>query len=179
MAKDGTNRGGARAGAGRPAKATKEKADNGNPGGRKLKVIKLPDPPELNGIEMPEPRDYMKERQEDGSLLCAEEVLKETWEWLSRFKCEQLVSRMTLDMYAQTCARWIQCEKAINKYSLIGQHPTTGAPNASPYVAMSQNYCKQANQLFFEMKQVIKENATVDYDGSSPTDNIMEKLLSQ
>lgn len=35
MAKDGTLRGGARAGSGRKSKALTEKLNNGNPGGRK------------------------------------------------------------------------------------------------------------------------------------------------
>ena len=191
MARDGTVRGGSRVGAGRPAKATKEKADNGNPGGRKLKVIpppipeaaelesvEIPAPPELEGVETPEPREYMKQQQRDGSYLCAEEIFKETWEWLKKFKCEQLVNRMVLDMFAQTCARWIQCEEAINKFSLIGTHPTARTPIASPFVSMSQNYCKQANQLFFEINQVVKENAAVDYGGPSPMDSIMDRLLS-
>ena len=181
MAKDGTRRGGTRAGAGRPPKATKEKADNGNPGGRKLKVIpppipeaaeienvELPAPPKLEGVETPEPREYMKQQQRDGSFLYAEEIFKETWEWL----------RMILDMFAQTCARWIQCEEAINKFSLIGTHPTARTPIASPFVSMSQNYCKQANQLFFEINQVVKENASVDYGGPTPMDSIMDRLLS-
>lgn len=41
MSKDGTNRGGARAGAGRKPKATAEKYANGNPGGRKLTVVEF------------------------------------------------------------------------------------------------------------------------------------------
>ncbi len=39
MAKDGTNRGGAQIGAGRKPKALAEKIANGNPGGRKLKIL--------------------------------------------------------------------------------------------------------------------------------------------
>lgn len=39
MAKDGTNRGGARPGAGRPKKALSEKIASGNPGGRTLTQI--------------------------------------------------------------------------------------------------------------------------------------------
>ena len=43
MAKDGTVRGGARTGAGRPKKALSEKLAAGNPGGRKLGVLDIPD----------------------------------------------------------------------------------------------------------------------------------------
>ena len=51
MAKDGTNRGGARPGAGRPKKALSEKIASGNPGGRALTQIVVPDDiPDLLGI---------------------------------------------------------------------------------------------------------------------------------
>ena len=43
MAKDGTNRGGARPGAGRKPKALKEKLNAGNPGKRPLKRIDIPE----------------------------------------------------------------------------------------------------------------------------------------
>lgn len=41
MAKDGTNCGGARPGAGRPRKALADKIASGNPGGRALTQIKI------------------------------------------------------------------------------------------------------------------------------------------
>ena len=43
-------RGGRRPGAGRKKSAVKEKANNGNPGGRKLEVLDIPD---VEGVEMP------------------------------------------------------------------------------------------------------------------------------
>lgn len=45
-------RGGARPGAGRKKTAVSEKAKNGNPGGRKLEVLDIP---EVEGVEMPNP----------------------------------------------------------------------------------------------------------------------------
>lgn len=52
MAKDGTARGGARAGSGRKSKALKEKLDSGNPGGRKLTVMELPADSDLSGEDL-------------------------------------------------------------------------------------------------------------------------------
>lgn len=52
LAKDGTMRGGARAGSGRKPKSLAEKLDNGNPGGRPLTVMELPDSTDLSGAEM-------------------------------------------------------------------------------------------------------------------------------
>ena len=57
MAKDGTNRGGARPGAGRKPKALKEKLYAGNPGGRPLKRIDIPE--SLESVDMPPPGEYL------------------------------------------------------------------------------------------------------------------------
>ena len=67
MAKDGTNRGGARPGAGRKPKALKEKLDAGNPGKRPLKKLNIPDMtddiPTLEGVDMPPPGEYLSAMQ--------------------------------------------------------------------------------------------------------------------
>lgn len=47
--------GGARPGAGRKKSAVKGKAENGNPGGRPLEVLDIP---EVEGVEMPKPHDF-------------------------------------------------------------------------------------------------------------------------
>lgn len=177
MAKDGTARGGPRIGQGRPAKGLKEKIDAGNPGGRPLRILDLPEPPDMEGEDAPKPRDYMLEKQHSGLELYAAEVFEETWEWLRQFKCEKLVSRQLIDQYAMSVARWIQCEQAISQYSMLSKHPTSGKPIASPFVSMSQNYQKQSNQLFFQIYQIVKENASVDYVGQSPQDVVMAQLL--
>lgn len=59
-------RGGARPGAGRKKSAVKDKAENGNPGGRKLEVLDIP---EVEGVEMPRPHDFLSAEQRDGSVL--------------------------------------------------------------------------------------------------------------
>lgn len=69
MAKDGTARGGARAGSGRKSKALKEKLDSGNPGGRKLTVMELPAESDLSGEDVPEPKSYMLDRQKTAVTL--------------------------------------------------------------------------------------------------------------
>lgn len=55
MAKDGTNRGGARAGAGAKKKPLADKIAEGNPGRRKLTVIDFQDTADLEGQPMPKP----------------------------------------------------------------------------------------------------------------------------
>ena len=70
-------RGGARPGAGRKKTAVKEKAENGNPGGRKLEVLDIP---EVEGVAMPKPHDFLSAEQRDGSVLQAQEIYTETWQ---------------------------------------------------------------------------------------------------
>lgn len=98
MSKDGTNRGGARPGAGRKPKAISEKIASGNPGGRKLTVVDFGDEAgNLMGSEMPPVKDYLKAKQKDGSVTCAEEIYKETWEWLRERKCDHLVTTQQIE----------------------------------------------------------------------------------
>ena len=161
---------------GRKSKALTEKMETGNPGGRKLKVMELPDTPDLKGEDVPDPKDYLSAKQKNGSPLCADEVFKETWLWLKERGCEKLVSTQLIEQYAMSVARWLQCEQAISDYGFLAKHPTTGAACASPYVAMSQQYMKQVNQVWFQIFQIVKENCSVEFQGT-PQDDMMERLL--
>jgi len=90
-------RGGARVGAGRKKSAVKEKYENGNPGGRPLEVLDIP---EMEGVEMPKPHDFLSAEQRDGSELQAADIYRETWERLKRIGCSQKVSSQLLERYA-------------------------------------------------------------------------------
>ena len=60
-------RGGKRPGAGRKKKALTEKVESGNPGGRTLNVLDIPD---VSGVDMPKPHDFLSsgaEATETGS----------------------------------------------------------------------------------------------------------------
>lgn len=72
MAKDGTNRGGARIGSGQKKKALADKILDGNPGNRKLTIMDFTDMTELNGESMPKPRGYLTAKQKDGSITLGE-----------------------------------------------------------------------------------------------------------
>ena len=48
---------------------------------------------------------------------------------------------------------------------------------ASPFVQMSQSFQKQANLLWYEIFDVVKQNCTTAFAGN-PQDDIMEALLS-
>ncbi len=173
MAKDGTNRGGARVGAGRKPKALTEKINTG----AHAIVIDLPSAPDLTGSEMPPVKDYMTAVQKNGQDFCAKDVYEETWNWLKDRQCGELVSPQLLQQYAMSVARWIQCETAISEYGFLAKHPTTGAAISSPYVSMSREYMKQVNQCWFQIFQIVKENCSTEFQGAGPQDDLMERLL--
>lgn len=107
--------GGARPGAGRKKTAVKDKAANGNPGGRRLEVLDIP---EMEGVEMPKPHDFLSAEQRDGAPLQAKEIYASTWQWLKSIGCASKVSPALLERYAMCSARWIQCEETTSKLGL-------------------------------------------------------------
>lgn len=175
MAKDGTNRGGVRPGAGRKPKALKEKLDAGNPGGRKLKQIDIPE--NMEGVDMPPPGEYLSSMQRDGKPLGADAIYKKICTWLQKLGCEKLVNPQIVEQYAMSIARWVQCEEAVTKLGFLGKHSCTGNPIQSPFVAMSQNYMKQSNLLWAQINQVVKENCSVDVGSKNAETDMMEQLL--
>ncbi|MDP3058586.1 MAG: P27 family phage terminase small subunit [bacterium] len=177
MAKDGTNRGGPRVGAGAKKKALADKIAEGNPGGRKLTVMEFSDTADLQGQVMPKPNKMLEAVQKDGKALVASGIFKSTWQWLNERGCAALVSPQLLERYAMSVARWIQCEEAVTEYGFLAKHPTTGNAIQSPYVAMGQNYMNQTSRLWMEVFQIVKENCTGEYSGANPQDDVMERLL--
>ena len=178
MAKDGTLRG--MNATGRPAKSVLEKAEAGNPGKRRLKVLDVPDNltgEELEGADMPPPEEYMASEQKDGKPLKAVEIYEKTYNWLKKLGMEQYVNTQLINQYAMSVSRWIQCEEAVSKFGFLGLHPTAKTPIQSPYVAMSQSYMKQTNVAWMQIYQIIKENCTTDFRGPNPQDDTMELLL--
>lgn len=178
MAKDGTNRGGARVGSGAKKKPLADKITDGNPGGRKLTVMEFNNTANLEGQEMPEPNKMLEAIQKDGKALVAGEIFKNTWKWLNERGCSTLVSPQLLERYSMSVARWIQCEEAVTEYGFLAKHPTTGNAIQSPYVAMGQNYMAQTNRLWTEIFQIVKENSVGEYKGINPQDDVMERLLT-
>ncbi len=167
-------RGGARIGAGRKKSAVKEKANSGNPGGRKLEILDIPD---VEGVEMPKPHDFLSAEQRDGSSLQASDIYEETWKWLKKIGCASKISPQLLERYAMCSARWIQCEEMTNKLGFLSKHPTTQKPIPSPFINIGINYMNQAVRLWNEIFQIVKENCSTDYDDVGPQNDLMERLL--
>lgn len=170
--------GGPRVGAGKKQKPLYDKLLEGNPGKRPLTVMDFTDTADLAGQNMPLPREYLGTTQKSGKNTLAVDIYKTTWQWLHERRCSQMVPAQLIEQYAQSCARWIQCEEAITAFGFLAKHPTTGNAIPSPYVSMSQSFMKQCNNLWFQIYQVVKENNATDYKGSTPHDDTMERLLS-
>ena len=185
MAKDGTHRGGRRPRAGGKPQDLVEKVNKG----KTAQVMALPEfkstpleaadldvDADYQGVDVPEPSSYLSAKQRDGTPLGADLIYKETWLWLKERGCEKLVNRRLLESYSQAFARYIQCEEAITDYGLLGKHPTTGGAIASPFVQMSQSFQKQANLMWYEIFDIVKQNSLTAYTGD-PQADAMEKLL--
>lgn len=168
-------KGGARPGAGRKKKPLTEKVEAGNPGGKTLKVLDIP---ETEGVEMPKPHDFLSATQHNGSQLQAKEIYEETWNWLKSIGCTAVVSPQLLERYAMCAARWIQCEEMTSTLGYLSKHPTTGKPIPSPFINIGINYMNQANRLWNEIYQIVKENCSTEYTGANPQDDLMERLLT-
>lgn len=173
MAKDGTNRGGARPGTGPKKKPLADKITAGKP----ATALNLPPPADFEGEDVPPVKDYLKAKQKNGKDLCAEEVYIATYKWLKGLGCDRLINLQLVEQYAMSVSRWVQCEEAISEFGFLAKHPTTGNAIASPYVSMSRDYMKQVNSTWFAIFQIVKENCTADYS-STPHDDMMERLLT-
>lgn len=160
---------------GRPPKALSEKLANGTACYKPFKVI--PAPATYEGVDVPEPNQYIKARQKDGREFYAEEIYRNTWGWLRKCKCDHLFVPAVIEEYAMSMARWIQCEYAISEYGFLAKHPTTGQPITSPYVSMSQSYMKQTLEQWQIIYRIVKENCPMDIGDNTPQEDAMERLL--
>ena len=154
MAKDGTNRGGRRVRAGDKPDALADKIARG----KAAQVMDLPisdldgaddlgPVSDLTGADMPHPSDYLSAKQRDGEPLGADIIFNETIRWLKERGCDRLVNPRLVESYSEAFARYIQCSEAVSNYGLLGKHPTTKAPIASPFVQMMLSFQKQANPV--------------------------------
>lgn len=162
--------GGKRPGAGRKKKPLTEQPES--------KSVRILDIPETEGVEMPKPHDFLSATQRDGGQLQAKEIYEETWNWLKGIGCTAVVSPQLLERYSMCAARWIQCEEMTSTLGYLSKHPTTGKPIPSPFINIGINYMNQANRLWNEIYQIVKENCSTEYTGANPQDDLMERLLT-
>lgn len=176
MAKDGTNRGGVRIGAGRKSKSIEEKYLDGQID-RHVTELEIDNTETFTDFEPPPPKDYLLAEQKGGGKLCSEQIYRETYRWLKSVGCAGLVTKQLVENYSMAMARHIQCESILSQFGMLAKHPTTGEPTVSPFVKMSIDYMKQASQLWYQIYAVVKENNAKGQIGLTTQSEAMDMLL--
>lgn len=179
MAKDGTNRGGRRVRSGfspRPLAERVERGEDAYVMDFSDYDFSLPDSIDLEGSWMPEPSDYLSAEQYDGKPFGADAAYRAVYRWLHERKCDHLVFPFQVELYAEAIARHRQCSEAVSTYGPLGKHPTTGAPGASPFIKMSQDFAKQAAARWYDIFEIVKQNSMTAFEGD-PQGDAMEAML--
>ena len=162
MAKDGTRRGGARAGAGRKKKQKPEAPET------IINSISISDEerdsfPQFNRALHDAPGDF--------SLTAAENVYYSVFKFAKDNGADNRVPKELVELFAVSFSRWVQVEEQISKEGFTADHPTTGAPCKSPLVDVSNTYSKQAQNYWYSIWTAVK-----DGEVSKETDD-MEDML--
>ena len=114
LAKDGTNRGGFRVGAGRKKKPLAEKIADGQ-ASKTDAVVPVASEPEISAA-IPEPRDFINTEQRGLAGVTNESraIYDDTMKWLAERGCADIVPRGMVEKYAVATARWEQCDKLMS-----------------------------------------------------------------
>ena len=126
-------------------------------------------------FEVPEPKEYISAEQKMGGEPCAPKVYQYVYELLKRYNSEVAVSAQLVESFSQTISRHIQCEQILSETGFLAKHPTTGEPVTSPFVKMSLDYLKAANQIWDRIYAVVKDS---NARGAVPSSkDMLDKLL--
>ena len=148
MAKDGTRRGGARVGAGRPRKQKPENPET------VLQIVTVTD---AERSSFPAFNCDLCDAKGAYSLTDAEGVYYSVYKFARDNGAEGRVPKELVELFAVTYSRWVQVEKDISKDGFTAEHPTTGAPCKSPLVDVSNTYSKQAHNYWYSIWSAIKD----------------------
>jgi hypothetical protein len=170
MAKDGTNRGGARPGAGRKKKPLVEKILDGNPGKRPLTVVEFYGVPASGELTPP---DFLKiaSKETADNYPTADEIFIQVAEWLKTTGCAHLISPTVIEDFAINRRAFFECECMNKRLGRIANG------KRSPYVDMAMQYAGLMRVAFDRIWSIIAQNTERRYEGGS-TDDIMERLLN-
>ena len=177
MAKDGTLRTGKRSRGGLKPDPLAEKIAKGV---KNVETVSfdLPSGSCIVPADVPKPETFLSKKQADGDTkFKAAKIYKDTMRWIIARGCGELINPHLVQSYADAYARFMQCSEAVSEYGFISKHPTTGAPIASPFTQLEQQYQKQAFIIWNDIWETIKQNCMTPYEGLVAIDP-MEALLS-
>jgi hypothetical protein len=171
MAKDGTNRGGARPGAGRKPKPLAEKILEGNPGKRPLKVVEFYGIPASGELTPP---DFLKiaSKETAETYPTADMVFMQVSEWLKTTGCAHLISPTLIEDFALNRRAYFECEYMNKKMGRIANG------KRSPYVDMAVSYATLMRTAWDRIWNIIAQNTEKRFEGGGSADDAMERLLS-
>ena len=95
MAKDGTLRGGARVGSGKKKRPIEEMILEGRAEPRIENSTEIAN---IEGIDVPDPREYLSDAQRVNIPLIAKDVFKKMYEWLISLGCEKYIFTDLIEM---------------------------------------------------------------------------------
>ena len=172
MAKDGTNRGGARPGAGRKKKPLAEKILEGNPGKRPLKVVEFYGVPAEGKLTPP---DFLKiaSKETADNYPTADQIFVQVADWLKITGCAHLVSPTLIEDFSINRRGFFECEYMNKRLGRI-----TGGKR-SPYVDMAVQYAGLMRTAWDRIWNIISQNTEKRFEGGSNADDAMERLLSE
>jgi hypothetical protein len=171
VAKDGTTRGGARAGAGRKPKALAEKILEGNPGKRPIKVVEFYGVPASGELSPP---DFLKiaSKETAENYPTADRIYTQVAAWLAGTGCANLVSPTLVEDFAINRRAFFECEYMNKRLGRI-----TGGKR-SPYVDMAVQYAGLMRVAWDRIWNIVAQNTEKRFEGGGVADDAMERLLS-
>lgn len=147
MAKDGTRRGGARVGAGRPRKQKPEAPET---------VLQETAVTDAERDNFPTFNRDLYDSKGAYSLTAAEDVYYSVFKFARNNGADERVPKELVELFAVTYSRWVQAERDISREGFTAEHPTTGAPCKSPLVDVSNTYSKQAHNYWYSIWAAVK-----------------------
>jgi len=166
----GKGSGGARMGSGRKSRSLEKKVLDG----RSAKFIPMSDFSDVK-CDVPKSDDFMKRKQADGRTLAAQKIYDNTYKWLHSVGCDKLVSQELVQKYSWLYARFMDCEDHISDEGYVVKCEANGGKMINAHQKMSESYSKQADSAWALIYQIVKENATVEFNNMS--EDPMEKML--
>ena len=121
------------------------------------------------------PREYLTAEQKTGDKLIAASIYLEMVDWLKCRGNEGSIPKALIEQFSMTSARYAYCEDQLSKHGLLSRNPATGEPMANPFHKMALDYCKQANQLWSQIKS-FADNLPAVNRADNPADT-MEQIL--
>ena len=129
----------------------------------------------------PAPMHGGEPEQETLSLVgnkTAAVIYDSTVKWLKGLGCYEDVPIHLIEEFALCKARWIECERELQRNGLTAEHPTTKKPTKSFYTDISMNYLKQADAAYNAIVEIIRLNSTLQLSASPENIDSMELLLA-